>query len=203
MADSSTVALQVNIDQLSSKVQNSLRSWRELLVKSEPIFLWTESHHAGLLAGAVTAAFLLIWLLDATILTTFSVIGIIVTVADYVVPLLSAKLIDPTTWNDKSEQKYNEICVEIAKAWALVLGFWSSWQAIKVTSPKLYFGLLLSALVTLAWIGNLFNNLLLTYLLSLLAVEYPGLKHHGLIEKHLGSIYATISTAVGDKLKQN
>lgn len=104
--------------------------------------------------------------------------------------------------NDKDEAKFNEICVELAKVSAAGLGLWNQWQEIKVTRPKIHSGLLLSLLIVLAWIGNLFNNLLLTYLIALVLVELPGLKHHGLIEKHLGNAINSIKNAVGEKLKQ-
>jgi len=145
----------------------------------------------------------LIWLLDATLLTTFSIIGIILTTADYAVPLVLSNLFDPANWNDKKEQEFNETCVALATTWKSLLDLWTEWNVIKATRPKLYSGLLLSILVVLAWIGNLFNNLFLTYLIVLFVALYPGLKTHGIIEKHLGKLIASVKEKVGDNLKQN
>jgi hypothetical protein len=202
MADSSTNS-NVSLEQLTTNVQSGLKGWRELVVSSRDVFLWKQQHHAGVIGGSVSAIFLLIWLLDATLLTTFSIIGIILTTADYAVPLVLSNLFDPANWNDKKEAEFNETCAALAAAWKSVLDLWAQWNEIKTTRPKLYSGLLLSILIVLAWIGNLFNNLFLTYLIVLFTALYPGLKTHGIIEKHLGKVIASIKEKVGDKLKQN
>lgn len=54
----------------------------------------------------------------------------------------------------------------------------------------------------LAYIGNLINNLLLTYFISLFACMYPGLKSHGLLNKYLSEALAFLKNTIGDKLKQ-
>jgi len=197
MADSSGASL----EQLTSHVQSGLRGWRELLVLSRDVFLWKQTHHPGAIAGAVTAVFLLIWLLDATLLTTFSMIGIVLTVADYAVPLVLSNLFDPANWNENKEKTFNQTCAAIAATWKSLLDIWIEWNLIKTTRPKLYSGLLLAVLITLAWVGNLCNNLLLTYLITLFVSLYPGLKENGHIEKHLGALIQKTKDAISDKLK--
>lgn len=121
--------------------------------------------------------------------------------------------------NDAKEKQFQETCKAIASAWKQILELWKEWNDIKTTRPKLYSGLLLSILLVLAWIGNLFNNvsphlvgnqltvsqlqLFLTYLIVLFVALYPGLKTHGIIEQYMGKAIKSIKEKIGDKLKQN
>lgn len=66
----------------------------------------------------------------------------------------------------------------------------------------MYSIMLLVTLVVLAWIGNLINNLLLTYFIALFAVMFPGLKHHGIIQEYASKAASFVANLIGSKLKK-
>ena len=166
------------------------------------VFVWTQPHHAPTIAGSVTAIFILIWLLNASILTTFSIIGILITVSDYAVPLVSSNFFDSSKWGATQEATYEKVCDELALFWFTVNSFWTQWTEIKETKPKLYSFILLTTLLMLAYIGNMINNLLLSYLICLFACMYPGLKSQGLLNKYLSEALTFIKTTIGEKLNK-
>lgn len=145
--------------------------------------IWSKPHDCPVVLGSVTFIFLLIWLLNASVLTTLSVIGFLVTVADYSVPLVCSNLFDASKWSDREERVYETVCEEIATVTFLVISLWNQWTEMKETKPKIYSFILLTSLLMMAYIGNTINNLLLLYLLTMTLVSLPGLKHHGILQQ--------------------
>lgn len=74
---------------------------------------------------------------------------------------------------------------------------------MKENNPKFYSIILLVNLIIIAWIGNLVNNLFLTYLGCLFLMLYPGMKKHGLIEKYTGEFRKKISDFIASKTKKD
>ena len=68
---------------------------------------------------------------------------------------------------------------------------------MRQNKSKIYYISLFTALVTLAYIGNTFNNLFLAYTCTLFASLFPGLRHHQVFsqgwEKGLNLIKNTIN----------
>ncbi|KAI1283107.1 ADP-ribosylation factor-like protein 6-interacting protein 1 [Halotydeus destructor] len=199
MADSSSSA-SGDVNQLATKLQTNLESWRELVVAAREILVWSQPHHGYLVAGAVTTIFFVIWVVNASILTTLSIIGILVTVADYAVPLLCTNFFDAKNWNEDKEKTFKETCVALAATWEAINRFWTYLSDLKTAKPMMYSSMLLCFLLKMAWIGNIFNNLLLTYLTVLFVASYPGLRAHGIIEQYLGDMIAKVKSFVGEKL---
>ena len=115
-------------------------------------------------------------------------------------PLLCTNLFDPTKWTQKEEKIYEEVCSEVALGWFTINSFWSQWQDLKETKPKMYSIMLLGTLIILAWIGNLINNLLLAYLITLFAILFPGLKHHGIIQAYVAKAASFVKNQITSKL---
>ncbi|XP_076366709.1 ADP-ribosylation factor-like protein 6-interacting protein 1 [Tachypleus tridentatus] len=61
---------------------------------------------------------------------------------------------------------------------------------------------MLISLLALAWIGNVVNNMLLTFLLVLGPVTLPGLKHQGILQNYSRQIAQQLKNIVGQKLKK-
>lgn len=185
---------------LIAKTRSHLRGWKEVLVYMHSVCVWNQPHHAPILAASVSALFLLIWLLDASILTTLSVIGIMVTLADYVVPLVSSNLFDSSKFGDAEEAVYDVVCSEIALTCFTVQSFWRQWTDLKDTKPKLYSFLLLTSLLMMAYIGNSVNNLFLLYVIVLFVAMLPGLRAHGIIQQLMKKAVDVVKNLIGDKL---
>lgn len=183
-----------------AKTKTHLESWKGLIIYLHSVFVWSQPHHAPVLAASVSALFLLIWLLDTSILTTLSVIGVLITLADYVVPLISSNLFDSSKFGDAEEAVYDTVCSEIALTCFTVQSFWRQWTDLKDTKPKLYSFLLLTSLLMMAYIGNSVNNLFLLYVIVLFAAMLPGLRAHGIIQQLMKKAVEVVKNLVGDKL---
>lgn len=166
------------------------------------VSVWSQPHHAPALAASVSALFFLIWLLDTSILTTVSVIGIVVTLADYVVPLISSNLFDASKFGEADEAVYDAVCSEIALTCFTMQSLWRQWTDLKETKPKLYSFFLLTSLMMMAYIGNSVNNLFLLFVIVLFLVMLPGLRAHGIIQQLVRKTVDTITHLIGDRLKK-
>lgn len=62
---------------------------------------------------ASTIFFTLIWLLNPSILSAFSVLGLTATICDYVVPMISRSLFKSNIWTDTEEKEFEDICTSI------------------------------------------------------------------------------------------
>jgi len=181
MADSAETRR--SMEALVSQYKNHLKGWKEVLVHLHSMLIWSEAKDAPILVGAVTAIFLIVWIADASVLTSLSILGIIVTIADYAVPIVCSNLFDSSKWGPRQESTYESFCTELATLSLYVKAVWGQWQEIKETKPKLYSFLVLTTLLMMAYIGNHINNLLLLYLLTLGLIMLPGLRHHGILQQ--------------------
>ena len=144
-------------------------------------------------------------------LTTLSVIGIISTIIDYSLPIINQNFFDPSKWLDSKqfkhllklllnvnrspsdESQFESICQELETCYATIKKACGDWQQTKVSSPKVYYGIILVTLLALSWIGNVVHNLFLTYLLVIFLVMFPGLKQRGLVDKYVSLVMSYVS----------
>ncbi|RWS15740.1 ADP-ribosylation factor-like protein 6-interacting protein 1 [Dinothrombium tinctorium] len=199
--DSSEHYAETNLEELAERVKRNLVAWKQPLVLLHKLFIWEQQFYPVLLSAFVSLVFSIIWLCDASILTTFSVLGIVLFLCDYFVPLVCNNFLNASNWDAKHEKVYSDICTELALGWVTLVSTWHSWQKLKDAKPKAYFLSLLTVLMVLAWIGNLINNLFLTYLLALFVALLPGLKHHGILQKYVGQCVKFIQKSLGVKDK--
>lgn len=179
-----------------------LENWREVLTHLNSLITWEKPYYPGIISGVVTITFLILWYFDPSVLTTLSIFGIIACILDYVVPILSASFFDSSKWTGARERKYEEICYELVTQYIRVKTMWESSRQIKETKPYIYFLGVLGSLVMTAWIGNLINNLFLTYLIVLLASLFPGIKSHGLVQQNISKLTAMIKGVTGGQTKK-
>jgi len=186
-------------DAVQSQLKQQLRDWRQLVVKLHSVLIWETSEACPLaLWTLVSTIFFLIWYLETSVLTTLSVVGIVASVIDYGLPILNHQLFDPKKWSASDESKLDKICEELYDNWTVITTAYDKWQQTKSANPKLYYAVVLSSLLLLSWIGNVVHNLLLTYLLVLSIVLFPGLKHRGIVDK-----YSSLVLSYVYKLKRN
>ncbi|XP_066146272.1 ADP-ribosylation factor-like protein 6-interacting protein 1 [Euwallacea fornicatus] len=161
------------------KLKLSMEPWRELVLFTNKLLLWERNFYAtGLLAGT-TVLFTLILFCDPNVLTIISLIGIAITLSDYFIPIILNSVFRSETWTPEKQKEYEEICTNIilykTKSELLI----SSFCRMRVTNPKLYFGVTISTLIVLAWLGSTVDNLLLSYITVSFFVMLPGMQHHG------------------------
>ncbi|CAG2117202.1 unnamed protein product [Medioppia subpectinata] len=186
-------------DAVQSRLKEQLKDWRELVLRLHSLLIWQTSEASPLILWAVVSlVFAVIWYLDVSVLTTLSVLAMMGSVIDYGLPVVNTYLFDPSKWSSSDETKLEKICSELSTNWTVIAASYREWQHMKSANPRLYYAVLLSSLLGLSWIGNVVHNLLLTYLLVVFVVLFPGLKHKGLIDKYSALVLSYVC-----KLKRN
>ena len=145
----------------------------------------------------------LIWLLELSVLSTVSIAGVIVTVADFFLPGIIASFCDSSKWSDKDDEQFDNVCSEISNVLSKVKSCYNCWSEMRQNKSKIYYISLFSALLTLAWIGNTFNNLFLAYVLTLTAALFPGLKHHNILKLGWEKGFALLKNTISKEKKDN
>ena len=168
---------------LITQYKTSLRGWKEIIVRLHSCMIWSQPHDCPVIVLSVSLVFVLVWLLNASVLTTLSVIGFVITVSDYAVPIVCSNFVDPSLWTEREDKVYDTVCEELATLTFLLMSMYNQWRQMKETKPKQYSFVLLTSLLMLAYIGNTINNLLLLYLVTMSIVLLPGLKHHGILQQ--------------------
>lgn len=99
----------------------------------------------------------------------------------------------PNNRSPSDESQFEDICNEIHISWTTLKTAYGQCLRTKVSNPKIYYGILLMALLALSWVGNVVHNLLLTYFLVLFVVMFPGLKQRGIIDKYVSFVMSYVS----------
>lgn len=183
----------VNVQQVKSQLSNRFQTHKSLVLKLHSVLSWEQDLHAGIVFGAVSAFFLLIHLLNSSVLSTLSYLGIAIALFDLAAPMIATKLSSTSAkLSDKDNQRFDKICLDLAKVYAFFHGLCSSSCSLKTQKPKMYYPGLLGSLLVLAYIGNKVNNLFLTYLLVLSVAFYPGLEKRGITQKIVDQVLVTL-----------
>ncbi|XP_018561938.1 ADP-ribosylation factor-like protein 6-interacting protein 1 isoform X2 [Anoplophora glabripennis] len=165
------------------KLRLSLETWREVILRINEIMLWKKQWYSTAIMGGCTVMFMLIWLFEPNLLTIISLLGLVITVGDYVLPALIATLFKAEMWTSEKQTQYEEICTNIVLYKTKFELLLSSYYRMKVTNSKLYFTITIFGLAFLAWIGGTISNLFLTYVLFLFILLLPGMSHNGMLNK--------------------
>ncbi|KAK3872226.1 hypothetical protein Pcinc_022693 [Petrolisthes cinctipes] len=177
-------------------LRRELEGWREVLCALYSMIIWEKHYYPAISISAVTTFFMAIWYIEPSILTLFSVLGIIVTISDYLVPQVVPWVVGPHHWNGTHERRYDHIITSLASLAGLAAYVSSTLTAMKESKPRTYFVVVTGSLLFCAWIGSNINNLLLTYFMVLFLVLLPGLKHQGIIQKYFATALKTIAGLV-------
>ncbi|XP_054271363.1 ADP-ribosylation factor-like protein 6-interacting protein 1 [Macrosteles quadrilineatus] len=190
------------------RLKRELEGWREIVLQMNSVLLWEKNWYPGVLAGASTILFMLLWLAEPSLLSAVSCAGLLITLLDYLVPTLSATMYNPALWTGAQEKQFENICRTLVQTYATATHQLVAFKDLKLTSPKLYYSVTIFSLTLLAYIGNKVNNLLLTYLIVTAVLLLPGLSHHGLLHKYYQLILQNIANVLkslqgGAKIKAN
>ena len=119
--------------------------------------------------------YLILFWLSPSILTLLSLIGLVITLLDYLGPLLLEKIFSPTQWTGEKEKKLDNVCKSVVNISLLVLSCCTSFCSLKTSSPMTHFGVTTTSLLLLAYIGSMVSGMFLSYILSMLTLMLPGL----------------------------
>ncbi|XP_049780628.1 ADP-ribosylation factor-like protein 6-interacting protein 1 [Schistocerca cancellata] len=198
MADATSLSDQ---EKRVKKIKRDLEGWREVLIPLNSVLLWEKNWYPGMLFGITTTLFFLFWYLDPSVLTTISVVGLLTTLVDYLVPTLTASICHPDSWTGVKERQLEDICRSLASLQGQITHWICILSETRQSRPRLYYTSVVVALTFLAWLGNVMNNLLLTYILVTTIVMIPGLRCHPLFRKYFKHI-STLVPSSDPKVKQ-
>ncbi|KAF2352132.1 hypothetical protein FHG87_017112 [Trinorchestia longiramus] len=180
-------------DECVKRLRRQLESWREVLVALYSLLVWDKPFYPAITASIVTTIFVLVWYLEPSVLTLLSIVGLIITLADFLVPQVVPLVLGGHSWTGAQERRYESIVCGLST----VLTSCSCWSAalatLKATRPKLYFLTVTLTLLTTAWFGASFNNLWLTYCSVMLVLLVPGLYQRGVLHRHLSGLLSRVS----------
>ncbi|EFA10290.2 ADP-ribosylation factor-like protein 6-interacting protein 1 isoform X1 [Tribolium castaneum] len=165
------------------KLRHGLENWREIILGAKRVLVWEKQWHPTAIVGGSTILFTFLWLLDPSILTVFSVFGLVLTIFDYLIPSIGSSMFKPEMWTARKEQEYEEFCTNVILYKARLELSWARFYKMKSTNRKMYFLLTMITLSALAWIGCTFNNLFLSYVFVTFLLLFPGMEHNGIITK--------------------
>ncbi|KAK4876418.1 hypothetical protein RN001_012840 [Aquatica leii] len=178
----------------TSRLKDSLESWREIVLVVHSVLLWEKNWYPGAIIGGSTFLFLNLWVLDPSILTTISILGLTITISDYLVPIVTSAIFKPESWTKDKDEDLINICRKVVEYKSKLEISSQCFYEMRCTKPKMYYGFTILTMLFMAWIGNSFNNLFLTYLFITTLLLIPGLEHHGIIKKY--------GTAISNKLSE-
>ncbi|KAE8740842.1 hypothetical protein FOCC_FOCC013634 [Frankliniella occidentalis] len=182
------------------QLKRRLELWREAVLPVYAVLTWEKPWHPGLLAGISTSFFLLFWYLDPSVLTTLAFMGLVVNVFDYAIHLFGSYARHPDQgdkWTGKDEKKLEEVCQSVVSTQVFVLSSVSKFFQMRNTRTKTYYAVTILSLTILAFVGNMINNLFLTYLVFTFALLLPGMKHQGLLQQWKSTIMGAMGNTKG------
>lgn len=183
----------VNVQQLKTQIANIFQANRPIVLKLHSILTWEQDIYPILVAAFVSFSFLIIYLLNSSVLTTLSYLGIAVALLDLTAPTIAKNLSGGQgKLSEKDSQRFEKICLDLAKLCALIKSIFDTICYFKTKKPKFYYIALLASLLVSAYIGSKFSNLFLTYLITLVVAFYPGLEKKGLPQKAVEFVYAKL-----------
>ena len=171
-----------------ARMRELLEDWKEILVHVKRVVDWEEQFHPAVVFGVVSLLYLLIWYVEPTFLSFVSLVCLVITLADYLLPLALPRLLDVDNWTDDSRTRYGEICASIVgfKYESRALFFRA--QQMKADRPRLYLALTSVALLFLAWIGSALGDFTLLYLISLGVCLYPGAMKNPVVRANVDNV---------------
>lgn len=97
-----------------NKLKHDLEGFREIILVLSSVLKWEKKFYPGVIFGAITFLFLVLWYLSLSILTLVSLIGLIAIIIDYGFPIVSKVVFKPENWTGAQEKQYEEVCTELS-----------------------------------------------------------------------------------------
>lgn len=197
---------QQNYEKELKKLQDDLISRRALMLVLDKILEWQPIHFPAIAVGIVTILFALIWYLEPSVLTLFSLLGLDITILDFVAPILGNYFYrmegQNSQWTELEQINFERSCSRVLNFKRHVVDGFNALSKLKHDKPNAYLLAVVGVLAVFAWIGSLIDNLLLMYLMVILLVLIPGLRKHGILQKITSKVSGAAKSAA-PKAKKN
>lgn len=108
-----SILLSISQKKMFNKLKHDLESWREVILHTNSLLKWDKKFYPGIIFAVISIFYLLLWYLDLSTLTLISLSLLVVTIIDYVFPLVSRIVFKTENWTGTQENKFEEICQEL------------------------------------------------------------------------------------------
>ncbi|XP_063078592.1 ADP-ribosylation factor-like protein 6-interacting protein 1 [Engraulis encrasicolus] len=174
--------------QETAQLEEHLQGWREVILAVDQVLRWQKPWFPLAVIGFTTAVFLSLYYLDPSVLTGVSSCVVILSLADYLVPIIASKIFGSSKCKATEQQRFHEICISLVKTYNRLLAFCRGFFSFKDRRPKTYFILVIGTLLVMAWVGQQVHNLLLTHLIVTFFLLLPGVmicvsKYTGMVRR--------------------
>lgn len=100
-----------------------MEQYRELILLLSSVLKWEKKFYPGVIFGAISFLFIILWYLNLSLLTLVSIIGLVSILIDYGYPIVSKIVFKPENWTGAQEKAYEEVCNELLAVKLKVCGF--------------------------------------------------------------------------------
>ncbi|KAH8414106.1 hypothetical protein KR222_006888, partial [Zaprionus bogoriensis] len=177
-----------------NKLKHDLEPFRNAIVGAYGVFTWEKQYYAGIIVGAITVIYLLLWYMDLSFITLFSLLTLLAFFMDFVIPTLSRLLASGGKWDGEQEAKFEEVCGQLYGIKTRLVEWYD--YMFKERKPTLVVLVISFGLLALAWIGAIINNLLLMYCATVAVAMWPGLNEKDVFK----SITQKASKIINEKI---
>lgn len=174
------------------QLKRDLEGYRELILPLNKVLEWEQNHYPAILVAVITVVFSIIWYLEPSVLTTVCLLGVVLSVTDFALPAVTGHLFNSADWTVVQERQFEAICVRLLNAKRHITNAKNQLLSLKKDKPKIYLLLLIGTFATMAWLGSLIDNLLLTYLIVVGFALVPGLRKRGILQRLVSKVTEVI-----------
>ncbi|RNA12829.1 ADP-ribosylation factor 6-interacting 1 [Brachionus plicatilis] len=187
----------VEVEELKTK----LDSWKYVLLPVNNLLEWEHKYAPILIISFNLLVFGLIWFYNPSILTIVAIIGLVTLLIETAIPFLVSYFVKSNEWNLKSEAKYTRICERLSNFQSHLINFKTKLENTRKERQPLYFLILFFFFVFCAYVGQMVDNLLLTFLAVMFMTLTPGARRHRLVPRTFNKIKRTLG--VGNSGRKN
>ncbi|XP_041474588.1 ADP-ribosylation factor-like protein 6-interacting protein 1 [Lytechinus variegatus] len=178
-------------------VLDSLADWKHIIVRADSWLRWEEDSYPYIMCASITLFYILMWLIQPTLLTTVSLIIMIVCLLDFLVPSVFKEYFSKQAWSEYNQRRYEKCCSTLLNIQNATTSTVRWILNLREKKPKYYFLGASVILLTIAFVGNSIPGLFLAYLSTLFIALLPGLMYYGI----LASWYAMVLEVFVNLLK--
>ncbi|KAM7364691.1 ADP-ribosylation factor-like 6 interacting protein 1 [Cochliomyia hominivorax] len=174
---------QVDQKRAFNKLKHDLEPWRNIIVLADAVLVWEKNFYPAIIFAGVSIFFLALWAMDLSIITLLALAGLLGVLFDFLYPTISRIVFNADQWSGKQEAQFEHIVNQLCNIKLSIMGWYEYLFANKEKKSTMFVIIMSVTLLALAWIGAIFNNLLLMYLLTLGVTLYPGVQDKGVIKQ--------------------
>ncbi|CAF0866185.1 unnamed protein product [Rotaria sp. Silwood1] len=165
----------------TEEFKQSLVIWRNILLPLNNLLEWEHKYDPFVIFGIITFIFIFILQANPPVLTLVSCVVLAFVLIDLIVPIIARLLFKNDNWTSAKDAKYTRLCGRIANFEQHIKKLCESALKMRKERPLMYLMLGAIFLSFIAYCGQRVDNLLLSYLTTLITCLIPGIRNRQLI----------------------